>query len=203
MSMPNIAIVDHLDCFAERFEGVDLHAKRVNKAEFEECTFVSCDFSETFFYACRFIDCHFENCNLSVMKLTDTKFSNTAFTSCKMNGIDWCMANWKSLLNPLPLKFDECIVDDSNFFGLFMEGLVMKACRAKEVDFRSALLSHANFAGTDFKGALFHQTHLENANFTDAINTRIDLRTNHLKGAIFSRFEALGLLEGVGIVLVD
>lgn len=78
----------------------------------------------------------------------------------------------------------------------------MKECRAKEVDFRSALLQNANFTGTDFKGALFGDTHLENANFTDVCNTQIDIRTNHLKGAIFSRFEALALLEGLGIVLV-
>ncbi len=201
--MNKINIADNLDCFAERFEGVSLHALRFNKAEFEECTFVSCDFSQTFFYGCRFIDCHFENCNLSAMKLTDSRFSNTEFFSCKMNGIDWCMCNWKSLLNPLPLKFTECILDDSNFFGLEMQYVVMKMCRAKEVDFRSASFQHATFIGTDFKGALFDKTHLENANFTDASNTHIDLRTNHLKGAIFSRFEALNLLEGMGIVLVD
>lgn len=201
--MSNITIADNLDCFAERFEGVDLHGKRINKAEFEECTFVSCNFSETFFSSCRFIDCHFENCNLSVMKLTDAKISHTEFLSCKMNGIDWCMANWKSLLNPLPLKFTECILDDSNFFGLDMQGLVMKECRAKEVDFRSALLQNADFSSTEFKGALFDKTHLENANFTNASNTQIDVRANHLKGAIFSRFEALSLLEALGIVLVD
>lgn len=79
----------------------------------------------------------------------------------------------------------------------------MSECRAKEVDFRSALLHNATFTATDFKGALFDKTHLENANFTNASNTQIDLRTNHLKGAIFSRFEALSLLEGLGIVLVD
>ena len=158
--MNTINIADNLDCFAERFEGVNLHGLRLNKAEFEECTFVACDFSQTFFYACRFIDCHFENCNLSVMKLTDSKVSNTQFTSCKMNGIDWCMCNWKSLLNPLPLKFKECILDDSNFFGLSMQGVVMSECRAKEVDFRSALLHNATFTATDFKGALFGNTHL-------------------------------------------
>lgn len=84
-----------------------------------------------------------------------------------------------------------------------MQGLIISECRAKEVDFRSALLQQANFTATDFKGALFGGTYLENANFTNASNTQIDLRTNHLKGAIFSRFEALSLLEGLGIVLVE
>jgi len=79
----------------------------------------------------------------------------------------------------------------------------MRECRAKEVDFRNATLTNANFIGTDFKGALFSNTHLEGANFTDSSNTMIDIRSNHLKGAIFSRYEALFLLETMGIVLVD
>ena len=79
----------------------------------------------------------------------------------------------------------------------------MKECRAKDVDFSNASLQKANFTGSDFKGALFGNTHLENANFTDAQNTTIDIRSNHLKGAIFSRYEALYLLETMGIVLVD
>jgi len=79
----------------------------------------------------------------------------------------------------------------------------MKECRAKEVDFRNANLKNSNFTATDFKGALFENTHLEEANFTEAQNTNIDIRKNHLSGAIFSRYEALFLLESMGIVLVD
>ena len=79
----------------------------------------------------------------------------------------------------------------------------MRECRAKEVDFRNATLQKADFTGSDFKGALFANTHLEGANFTDAQNTSIDIRSNHLKGAIFSRYEALFLLESMGIVLVE
>lgn len=78
----------------------------------------------------------------------------------------------------------------------------MRECRAKEVDFRNGTFQKADFTLSDFKGALFGNTHLEEANFTDATNTMIDLRSNYLKGAIFSRYEALYLLESMGIVLV-
>ena len=201
--MAIVNIIDNLDCFAEEFKGVDLHGKKITKAEFEDCIFISCDFSETFFSSCRFIECRFENCNLSLMKLTSSKMSDVLFDSCKMVGIDWTMADWKSLLTAEPIKFIECILNDSNFFGLDLEGLVMKACRAKEIDFRNSSLKKANFSETDFKGALFENTHLEEANFTEAQNTHIDIRKNHLKGAVFSRYEALYLLETMGIVLVD
>ena len=201
--MAVVNIVDNLDCFAEEFKGISLHGSKITKAEFEDCTFVSCDFSETFFSSCRFVECHFENCNLSLMKLTSSKMSDVTFESCKMVGVDWTMADWKSLLSADPIRFIECILTDSNFLGLSLEGLVMKECRAKDVDFRNASLQKANFSGTDFKGALFQNTHLEYANFTEAQNTNIDIRTNNLKGTIFSRYEALFLLETMGIVLVD
>lgn len=79
----------------------------------------------------------------------------------------------------------------------------MRECRAKVVDFQNGTFPKADFTGTDFKGALFANTHLEYANFTDATNTMIDIRSNHLKGTIFNRYEALFLLESMGIVLVD
>ena len=196
-------IVDNLDSFAEEFEGVELQGARVKKAEFEECTFISCDFTETFFHSCKFIDCSFVNCNLSLVKLTDTKISGSSFKSCKMIGIDWTMCNWTSLLSSEPIEFIECILNDSNFFGLTLERLVIKKSSAKDVDFRSGKFVKADFSSSDFKGAWFGSTNLEYANFTDATNTQVDIRTNSLKGAIFSRYEALYLLESMGIVLVD
>ena len=200
--MAVVEIVDNLDCFAEEFKGLNFHGKKISKAEFEDCSFISCDFSETFFSSCRFIECSFTNCNLSLMKLTSSKLSALSFDSCKMIGIDWTMADWKSLLTAEPLRFTECILNDSNFFGLDLEDLVMKTCRAKEVDFRNCSLKKANFQETDFKGALFEKTNLEEANFTEAQNTHIDIKKNSLKGAVFSRYEALYLLEAMGIKLV-
>ncbi|WP_373036111.1 pentapeptide repeat-containing protein [Sulfurimonas sp.] len=200
--MAVVSIVDGLDCFAEDFKGITLHGSKIKRAEFEACTFVSCDFSETFFLSCRFIECRFENCNLSLVKLTGTKMSDVTFVSCKMVGIDWTMCDYKSLLSAEPLRFVESILNDSNFYGLELEDLVMKECRAKEVDFREASLKRADFSGTDFKGALFENTNLEYANFRDAQNTYIDIRRNHLKKATFDRYEALFLLEIMEITLV-
>ncbi|MFT7004641.1 MAG: fluoroquinolone resistance protein [Sulfurimonas sp.] len=200
--MAEISIVDGLDCFAEDFKDISLHGLKIKKAEFESCTFISCDFTESFFLSCRFIECHFENCNLALVKLTDTKMSNVTFVSCKMIGIDWTMCDYKSLLSAEPLRFIKSILNDSNFYGLRLEDMVMKECQAKEVDFRNSSLQKADFSGTDFKGALFEHTHLEYANFTDAQNTYIDIRKNHLNKAIFSRHEAEFLLEIMEITLV-
>ena len=201
--MNKIPLTHAMDIFAESFEKVNLHAKEIKKSEFEECKFISCDFSESFFNSCTFVDCYFENCNLSLVKLTNTKISNTEFVSCKMILIDWTMCDYKSLLTREPIKFTDSILDENNFFGLNLDDIEIKECRAHEVDFSSASLKRANFIATDFKGAIFNNTHLEKANFKDAQNCSIDIRKNFLEGAIFSRFEALYLLENMGITLVD
>ena len=196
-------IVDNLDCFAEEFEKVELHDLKIKKAEFEDCVFISCDFSETFFHSCRFIDCRFLNCNLTLMKLTNTIVSGCEFVSCKMIGIDWSMCDWKSLLSSEPLKFNKSILNDNNFFGLTLDDTVIKECRLQYADLRSSSFKRADFSSSDFKGALFDKTHLESSNFTDTTNTQINILTNHLKGATFNKYEALFLLETMGIVLVD
>lgn len=203
MSKNKELIVDGLDCFAEDFEKVNLDSLVIKNAEFEECTFISCDFSETLFHSCRFVDCRFENCNLSVMKLTDSMVNGCEFISSKMIGIDWSMCDWTSLLSSDPIKFKQCILNDSNFYGLVQDRIEMIECSAKELDLRSGSFKNASFRGSDFKGTLFGDTTLEYANFTDATNTNIDLKNNYLKGAKFNRFEALYLLESMGITLVD
>jgi uncharacterized protein YjbI with pentapeptide repeats len=53
-------ITDTMDVFAEKFEGIYLHGKKITKVELDDCTFVSCDFSETLFSSCKFTECRFE-----------------------------------------------------------------------------------------------------------------------------------------------
>jgi len=150
----------------------------------------------------------FEGIDFTKQKIThgefdDSKLNDIDFISCKMIGIDWTMADWKSLLNANPIRFSKSILNDSNFFGLHLENIIMKVCEVKEVDFTSSFLKNGNFTKSDFKGSIFHSTNLEGANFTDTSNSSINLKTNHLKGAIFNRYEALYLLESMGILLVD
>lgn len=203
MSKNTVSIKDDIDCFAEDFEKIDLQGMIIKNAEFEECTFVSCNFSETLFRSCRFIDCKFKNCNLSVIKLTDSMVSGCEFNSSKLIGVDWTMCDWRSLLSNESMRFEQCILNDSNFFGLVQDRIMIKECIVKEVDFRAGSFKNADFSKSDFKGALFGNNHLEYTDFSDASNTNIDLKSNYLQGAIFSRYEALNLVESIGIVLVD
>ena len=87
--------------------------------------------------------------------------------------------------------------------GLSLEELVLDHCRVREVDFREANLSRARCTGSEFGLSLFNRTNLTGADFSDATDFDIDVLHNTLKGARFSRHEAVRLLYGLDIELVD
>src|SRR5690606_24429697 len=101
------------------------------------------------------------------------------------------------------LKFYQCILNDSSFFGLELHEVVMEECKAHDVDFRDAKLNGASLTYTDFSSSLFGRTNLSDADLSEATNYSIDLLANNLTNATFSRYEALSLLESLGIKLVD
>lgn len=170
---------------------------------FEACTFSACDFSELTLTQCKFVECEFKACNFSLLKVQSSRFRSVVLEECKALGINWSSANWPRFRAPAQLKFHKCILNDSSFFGLSLEECVFDACKARDVDFREANLTDARCAFTDFRGALFGKTNLSGADFSDAIDYDIDIFDNKLKGAKFSRSEAVRLLTGLEIVLVD
>ncbi|MDH4275115.1 MAG: pentapeptide repeat-containing protein [Gammaproteobacteria bacterium] len=187
----------------EHFKGLDWSGREVSAIEFEDCVFSDCDFSEAQFKKCKFLDCRFVNCNLSVAKVTLSRFSNVEFESCKLIGVDWTTAAWPKYATPAQLKFIKCTLNDSSFFGLNLQELVIEECKAHDVDFREGVFSDANFGYTDFTNSMFRRTNLSGANFAEATEYSIDIYINDIKRAKFTRFEAVRLLEALEIELVD
>jgi uncharacterized protein YjbI with pentapeptide repeats len=64
-------------------------------------------------------------------------------------------------------------------------------------------LKDADFSDSDLSNTLFRNTNLSSSNFTHSTNFDIDINQNNIKGAMFSRYEAVRLLNGLGIKLVD
>lgn len=188
---------------AKVFNQINISGTTLTDKVFDGCTFRECDFSETVFHKCKFIDCQFVMCNLSVCKVLYSKFSDVVFDECKMVGVDWTQAAWSSLALSSPLTFRQCILNDSSFYRLVLTELVMQECKVHDADFRECNLTDADLSHTDFAHSLFHKTNLTRANFAEAINYDIDIYANEIKGAKFCRFEAVRLLEGLGIELVD
>jgi len=71
------------------------------------------------------------------------------------------------------------------------------------VDFREARLRAADLTFSDFSSALFGRTDLSEADFSEATNYDIDVLNNVVRHAKFSRFEAVRLLQGLDIEVVD
>jgi len=194
---------EHSDYFSNRFCDSDLSRQKISNIEFEDCIFESCDFSSAILQNCRFIDCQFIRCNLSLVNLGYSRFNQVAFIESKLVGINWGNVTWPIYTLSSPIKFSHCILNDSTFIGLSLTELVMEHCKAHDVDFRDADLGHATLNHSDFSHARFGNSNLTNVDFTDAVNYDIDLMTTRLTGAKFCRFEAVTLLESLGIELVD
>ena len=200
--MKNI-IKDEDEYFSECFDELMMSGEEVISKEFEDCTFTHCDFSDANFKDCKFIDCDFIDCNLSLVRVANSRFNNVAFRGCKAIGIDWSNAHWPQVALSAPMSFKKCIISESSFMDLTLKEVVIEACKAHDVDFRGADLSEANFTYSELNNSLFNKTNLSHANFSEATDYTIDIYLNELKGAIFTRYEAVNLLQSIGIQLVE
>ena len=161
------------------FRDLDLPQRRIVCNRFYECRFHNCNFNEVTFENCRFVDCEFSVCNLSLVGFRkNCGFVDTRFTGSKMVGINWNEVSWPDIQLASPLQFDECDISSSTFMGLSLREMVVTRCRARDVDFREAVLSHADFTYTDLMKSLFNGTDLTEADFVNATNYSIDVAFN-------------------------
>lgn len=188
---------------SQKFNNLSLSAKDLTSKEFDDCIFTECDFGEANLSKSKFVDCHFIRCNLSLVKIAQSQFFDVVFEECKLVGVDWTVASWSQYVFCSPVKFYKSILNDSSFFGLSLEELEIEECKAHDVDFREGNFSSSNFYNTDFTNSLFNKTNLTGVSFIEAINYDIDILFNEVSKAKFSRLEAVRLLEGLDIELVD
>ncbi|MDD1794048.1 pentapeptide repeat-containing protein [Enterovibrio sp. ZSDZ42] len=193
----------HSEYYDQTFDRIDLTGENLESIEFEECEFRDCQFSESKFRQCKFINCTFIRCNLSLMKVPFARFSEVSFIECKLVGIDWSLADWPNYRADADMSFRQCIMNDNSFFGLTLKGLILKECKLHDADFREGDFSDASMTYCDFTHSVFMRTNLQNADFTESTNLFLSVLDNNLTAAKFSRYEALGLLEALGIELVD
>ncbi len=194
---------DSDEYYAKTFVGLQLGGATLAGKEFDTCEFAQCDFSEATLTDCKFIDCHFKACNLSLLKVDRSHWRGVAFDACKLVGVNWTRASWPRVILAPPLQFRECVLDESSFFGLQLPELIVESCKAREVDLREANLTAAKFCCTDLSNSLFGRTGLRGADFVEAIGYNIDVFDNDIRHARFSRHEAVRLLDGLDIELVD
>lgn len=185
------------------FEKMALPDGRYSNMEFEECHFSDCDFSASKFQKCKFTNCVFERCNLSLVELSNSRVFAVKFQDSKLVGVDWTKATWAIYHVDFELSFQRCILNDSSFFGLTLNELVFDECKLHDVDFREGDFKDGSMIYSDFTHSLFMRTNLQRIDFSGSAGFAINVLENQVKEAKFSRYEALSLLEGLGIELVD
>lgn len=191
------------DYFDLSFSKLDLSGSEFKDIEFEECQFSDCDFSEVKLISCKFVNCEFIRCNLSLAQLPNSRLFGITWTECKLVGIDWTRIDWPSYHVDFELRFQRCILNDSSFFGLTLNELILDECKLHDVDFREGDFQRSLMTYCDFSHSLFMRTNLCAADLTESINYAINVLENQVKAAKFSRYEALNLLEYLGIELID
>ncbi|BBB23649.1 pentapeptide repeat-containing protein [Isorropodon fossajaponicum endosymbiont JTNG4] len=175
--MENV-ITSKEEFYSQEFANISLSRKELTGKEFDCCVFNSCDFSEAIVRNCKFSNCKFVNCSLSLLSTINSKFLEVEFQECKMLGIDWTKAYWRGLVLGSQLQFKKCLINSSSFYGLNQAGITIEACQAHDVDFREA-------------------------NFNLATNYDININNNIIRTAKFCRYEAVRLLESLGIDLIS
>ncbi|PKH61164.1 hypothetical protein CXF94_12755 [Halomonas sp. Choline-3u-9] len=190
----------YFDVSFARLSSPDEH---YNGIEFEDCQFSDCDFSASKFQKCKFTNCIFENCNLSLVDFSNSKLFGLKFQDSKLVGVDWTKAIWAVYHSDFELVFKRCILNDSSFFGLTLNELVFEECKLHDVDFRGGDFLGSTMTYSDFRNSLFMRTNFQGVDFSESTAYAIDVLENNVKKAKFSRYEALNLLESLGVELVD
>ncbi|MGL6257765.1 pentapeptide repeat-containing protein [Vibrio sp. WXL210] len=196
-------ISDNQDYFEQQFAGQELSEQTFRNIEFEDCQFTDCDFSTSEFTNCKFLNCDFSRCNLSLVKLTNSSLFGLNFYDCKLIGVDWTRAAWATYHVDFELAFTRCILNDSSFFGLTLQELKLEECKLHDVDFREGDFAQSLMTYCDFSHSQFMRTNLGSVDFSDSYSFTINVLENNVREAKFTRYEALSLLEGLGIELVD
>ncbi len=174
------------------FEGLEL---KHNSFSYE--TFENCDFTQRDCTGSRFLECRFLACNLSLVKLDGCRLQDVRFENCKLVGVNFTKCDKMFLC----LKFNNCLIDTSNFSDLDLKNTSFCGCVIRDTHFTNTNLISADFEGVDLKGSVFHNTNLSKANFRGAINYLINPSTNKLVKARFSAPEVLALLDHFEIII--
>ncbi len=154
---------------------------------FENCTFQQNDFSGSSFQ-----DCRFQNSLLNLVDLTGVRLNGVEFVDSKLMGLSFFLCD--SLLFSLSFKKTKL------FRCLFTQlkpkvPLKFEECQLEECDFSEAKIKGSSFIRCRLPQTRFHQADLTESNFTESIDFNIDITTNKINKCKFSASEVHSLLN--------
>jgi len=183
-----------------RFRTVRMHGRKIRNVQFSDCTFDHCTFGGATFASCTFTGCTFDTCDLSLMQPAGSRFMDVRFVDSKLVGVDWTRVDLVAKM-ALTVVFERCVVSQALFNGLNLRRLRLVDSVASEADFSNADMSDSVCTGTDFAGARFSDTNFTSADLRRARGYRINPLANRVAKAKFTMPDAVGLLDGLGVVI--
>lgn len=183
----------------QTFEYKNFLIDKLDKATYENCTFISCDFSTKNLSEFVFSECTFLESNLSNCKILETAFRTVSFKNSKLLGLRWDQCRTLGL----QFTFENCQLNHSVFYQLKIPKTKFTNCNLSDIDFAETNLSACQFDNCDFQNAIFEDTNLEYADLSSAVNFNINPTQNRIKKAKFSMQNVKGLLKNFEIILVD
>jgi fluoroquinolone resistance protein len=197
---PTPELVDGAQYVNERFRAIRSTGRQFREIQFADCAFERCVFAGSSFSRCSFTGCTFDTCDLSLAVVAGTRVMDVHFVDTKLVGLDWTRVELVARL-ALSVQFERCVVNQAMFNGLNLRRLRLVDSIAKETDFSGADLTEAVMTGTDFEGARFADTNLTASDFRGAQGYRISPIANRVARGRFSLPEAIGLLDGLGVII--
>ena len=173
------------------FKSENYTTNQLQKAEYDNCTFVDCDFSESYISNISFLECEFIDCNFSMVKAKGAILKDVVFNNCKLLGFPFHDCNPFMI----SMTFIKTQLNLSSFFNLKLKNTTFDDCKLKQTDFTNSDLNGSKFINCDLDQTIFDHSILEKVDFTSAQNLSIDPEKNKIKNAKFSKENALGLLN--------
>ena len=177
------------------YKNQDYTVTDLQKAEYDNCTFINCNFNACYLSSITFLDCQFIDCDLSNSKTSDTTYKDVIFKNCKLLGVLFNDCN--QLL--MSITFDKCQLNFASFYQVKLISTTFTNCQFDKTEFTEANLTKCIFDNCDFSHAVFLNTNLEQANFLTSYNYTIHPGNNKIKGAKFSKDQIHGLLDAYKI----
>lgn len=175
----------------QTFKDSNYPEKKLNKGEYEYCTFNNCDFSNAKIFESRFLETKFVDCNFSNANLSQSSFQEVVFKNCKMLGLKFDECNQFNFA----AAFEHCKLNYSSFYQMNLTRTRFNKSQLRGVDFIEANLKTTEINQCDLLDARFENTNLEKADLRNSFNYSIDPELNRVRGARFSFPEVIGLLD--------
>jgi fluoroquinolone resistance protein len=205
-------LVDDTGAESAQFLATEVHVDReptrlrlaganLSAFEVEACRFVSCDLQGATLDDALIEDTEFVECNLALVSFGATRLQDVTFRACKLSGVDFTRLG-TSLIGS-PLRFEDCVMVDTNFVSASFAGSTFLRCDLAGADFAGADLSRCDLTGSVLRDARFEQTNLTDAHLEGATEYRISPTNNRVRNLHVSLPDLIGLVLPFGVKIVD